>query len=120
MKELGLAPNDIAALQKMEWAKLVAAGNAAVAKINPPMRGLVFGPPIGPGSSPRVGWSPTLDGQHHQCAVLLRRCAGDFEERADADRLGERRRQPDALPTPPKRSGTPPSQGIMAMPRRPR
>ena len=39
MKELGLAPNDIAALQKMEWAKLIAAGNAAAAKMNPPMRG---------------------------------------------------------------------------------
>ena len=29
MKDLGLAPNDIASLQKMEWAKLAAAGNAA-------------------------------------------------------------------------------------------
>ena len=26
MKDLGLAPNDIASLQKMDWAKLVAAG----------------------------------------------------------------------------------------------
>ena len=40
MKELGLAPNDIGSLQKMEWAKLFAAGNAAAAKINPP------GPPM--------------------------------------------------------------------------
>ena len=39
MKELGLQPNDLASLQKMEWAKLNAAGNAAVAKINPPARG---------------------------------------------------------------------------------
>ena len=37
MVELGLGPNDIAALQKMEWAKLNAAANAAAAKINPPM-----------------------------------------------------------------------------------
>jgi len=47
MKELGLQPNDLASLQKMEWAKLNAAGNAAVAKLNPP------GPPTtGPGSAP--------------------------------------------------------------------
>ena len=60
MKDLGLAPNDIASLQKMEWAKLVAAGNAAVAKINPP------GPAMmGPGApgNPRVGWSPCVDGK---------------------------------------------------------
>src|SRR5277367_4012433 len=55
MKELGLAANDMGALQKVEWAKLFAAGNAAAAKINPP------GPAVaGPGApgTPRVGWSP--------------------------------------------------------------
>jgi para-nitrobenzyl esterase len=60
MKELGLAANDIGALQKMEWAKLFAAGNAAAAKINP------SGPPVaGPGApgTPRVGWSPCVDGK---------------------------------------------------------
>ena len=60
MKELGLAGNDIGALQKMEWAKLFAAGNAAAAKINP------AGPPMaGPGApgTPRVGWSPCVDGK---------------------------------------------------------
>jgi para-nitrobenzyl esterase len=60
MKDLGLAPNDIASLQKMDWPKLVAAGNAAIAKINPP------GPPMmGPGApgTPRVGWSPCVDGK---------------------------------------------------------
>jgi para-nitrobenzyl esterase len=60
MKDLGLAPNDIGALQKMEWSKLFAAGNAAAAKINPP------GPPAGgPGApgTPRVGWSPCVDGK---------------------------------------------------------
>src|ERR1043165_1525395 len=60
MKELGLAPNDIGALQKMEWSKLFAAGNAAAAKINPP------GPPMaGPGApgTPRVGYSPCVDGK---------------------------------------------------------
>jgi para-nitrobenzyl esterase len=35
MKDLGLASNDIGSLQKIEWPKLMAAGNAAVAKINP-------------------------------------------------------------------------------------
>jgi para-nitrobenzyl esterase len=60
MKDLGLGPHDIESLQKMEWSRLIAAGNAAVAKINPP------GPPImGPGApgKPRVGWSPCLDGK---------------------------------------------------------
>lgn len=60
MKDFGLAPNDIESLQKMEWSKLFAAGNAAAAKINPP------GPPMmGPGTpgKPRVGWSPCVDGK---------------------------------------------------------
>ncbi len=60
MKDLGLAPNDIESLQKTDWAKLIAAGNAAAAKINPP------GPPMmGPGApgKPRVGWSPCVDGK---------------------------------------------------------
>ncbi len=60
MKDLGLAPNDIESLKKMEWSKLIAAGNAAAAKINPP------GPPMmGPGTPgvPRVGWSPCVDGK---------------------------------------------------------
>lgn len=60
MKDLGLAPNDIGSLQKMEWSKLFAAGNAAAAKINP------AGPPMmGPGApgTPRVGWSPCVDGK---------------------------------------------------------
>jgi para-nitrobenzyl esterase len=56
MKDLGLQPNDIASLQKMAWPQLVAAGNAAVAKINPPGPA-GFGAP-GP---PRVGWSPCVD-----------------------------------------------------------
>jgi para-nitrobenzyl esterase len=60
MKDLGLAPNDIGSLRKMEWPKLFAAGNAAAAKINP------AGPPfMGPGTpgKPRVGWSPCVDGK---------------------------------------------------------
>lgn len=58
MKDLGLPANDIQSLQKMEWSKLIAAGNAAVGKINP------AGPPVaGPGGpgNPRVGWSPCVD-----------------------------------------------------------
>ena len=62
MKELGLQPNDLASLQKMEWSKLNAAANAAAAKINPPFRGFFFGPPA-PGAPPRVGSSPTVDGR---------------------------------------------------------
>ena len=61
MKDLGLASNDLASLQKMEWPKLIAAGNAAVAKINPATRG-PFGP-FAPGP-PRVGWSPSVDGKN--------------------------------------------------------
>jgi para-nitrobenzyl esterase len=59
MKDLGLASNDIQSLQKMEWSKLFAAGNAAAAKINP------SGGPMGPGGAgkPRVGWSPCVDGK---------------------------------------------------------
>ena len=60
IKDVGLAPNDIESLQKMEWSKLMAAGTAAAAKINP------TGPPfLGPGApgKPRVGWSPCVDGK---------------------------------------------------------
>ena len=62
MKELGLAPNDIDSLQKMEWSKLNAAGNAAAAKINPPGARPMIGPGT-PRSKPRVGWSPCVDGK---------------------------------------------------------
>jgi para-nitrobenzyl esterase len=60
MKDLGLQANDMSSLQKMEWPALMAAGNAAVAKVNPPMRGMLE--PFSPGP-PRVGWSPCLDGK---------------------------------------------------------
>ena len=49
-------------------------------------------------AKPRVGWGPTVDGRHRHHALLLRGCARDLEERADADRLGERRREPDVVP----------------------
>ena len=63
MKELGLAPNDIGALQKMEWSQAVCGGNAAAAKINPP------GPPMmGPGSGPpRAGGRRALTGRSSTC-----------------------------------------------------
>jgi len=60
MKDLGLPANDIASLQKMPWDKLMAAGNEAVRKINPPFRGP--GGPFG-GGQPRAGWSPSVDGK---------------------------------------------------------
>ena len=65
MKDLGLASNDIASLQKMDWAQLNAAGNAAVAKINPRGGPGMMGPG-GPGQ-PRVGWSPSVDGKVINC-----------------------------------------------------
>jgi para-nitrobenzyl esterase len=61
MKELSLGPTDIASLQKMDWARLNGAANAAAAKINgaaPAGRG-----PGGPASPPRVGSGPTVDGR---------------------------------------------------------
>ena len=62
MTELGLASNDLASLQKMEWSKLNAAANAAAAKINGPApRTLGMGAPAG--ATPRVGMGPTLDGR---------------------------------------------------------
>src|SRR5579871_498497 len=47
MKELGLQRNDLAALQKMDWAALNAAGNATIAKLSPPAQGAA-----GPGGPP--------------------------------------------------------------------
>jgi len=60
MKDLGLAPNDIGALQKMEWSRLNEAGNAAAAKVNGPATATT-GPGV-PGA-PRAGWSPCVDGK---------------------------------------------------------
>jgi para-nitrobenzyl esterase len=58
--ELGV--KDMAALQKMEWARLNEVGNAVIAKMNPPM-GAAAGPIPPPGTRPRVGWGPTVDGR---------------------------------------------------------
>jgi para-nitrobenzyl esterase len=52
-----LGVSDIAELQKTEWAKLNGAAMAVAAEMNPPRRSW------GPGSAPRVGWGPTLDGR---------------------------------------------------------
>jgi para-nitrobenzyl esterase len=60
MKDLGLAPNDIGALQKMEWSRLVEAGNAAAAKVN--SQAAATAAPGAPGA-PRAGWSPCVDGK---------------------------------------------------------
>ena len=62
MKELGLGPKDLGALQKMEWARMNAAYNAAAAKINPPIKG-DLGLGSGWGPNPRVGTGPTVDGR---------------------------------------------------------
>lgn len=61
MVELGLQYNDLAGLQKTEWSKLYAAGQAAIAKINgttAPAGGMGFPP----SPNPRVGWAPAMDG----------------------------------------------------------
>ncbi len=58
--ELGV--KNIAALQKMEWAKLNEIGDAVAAEMSPPMG--VWGPIPPPGvEKPRVGWGPTVDGR---------------------------------------------------------
>ncbi|HEY2012832.1 MAG TPA: carboxylesterase family protein [Bryobacteraceae bacterium] len=62
MKELGLGSNDLASLQKIDWARLNAAGNAAIAKLSPPVPGSP-GPGAAPGRMPRAGFSPTVDGK---------------------------------------------------------
>src|SRR5579863_6764825 len=62
MKELGLRSNDLESLQKMEWAKLNAAGNAVIARLSPSTPGMA-GPGSAPSATPRVGWSPTVDGR---------------------------------------------------------
>ena len=58
--ELGV--KDMAALQKMDWARLNAVGNAVVAAMNPPADPSA-GPIPPPGSTPRVGWGPSVDGR---------------------------------------------------------
>ncbi len=57
VKDLGLAPNDIEALQKMDWKDLMAAADAAQGKLpaNPHMPFRMHGPP-------RRFWMPILDG----------------------------------------------------------
>ena len=57
--ELGV--KDIAALQKMDWARLNEAGNAVVAAMSPPIA--TAGPIPPPGSIPRVGLGPSVDGR---------------------------------------------------------
>ena len=60
MVELGLGPNDMAALQKMEWSRLTAASDAAYAKINP--RGAAPGA-VGGGGLRGADWTATVDGR---------------------------------------------------------
>ena len=66
-----LGVKDIAGLQKMDWARLNDAGNAAVAAMNPPP-GPAAGPIPPPGSAPRVGFGPTVDGRIVTMRVVLR------------------------------------------------
>jgi para-nitrobenzyl esterase len=58
--ELGV--KDMAALQKMEWARLNEIGNAVMTRMSPPIG--AAGPTPAPGTAPpRVGWGPTVDGR---------------------------------------------------------
>ncbi len=59
LKELGIAPHDITALQKVDWPALDAAANRVPVKFNP-FKGLSFFP--GPPAT-RHFWTPTLDGR---------------------------------------------------------
>src|SRR4029079_2517790 len=58
--ELGV--RDIAALQKVEWARLNEVGNAVIAKMNPPLPAGA-GPIAARGTPPRVGFGPSVDGK---------------------------------------------------------
>ncbi len=60
MIELGLGPNDMAALQKMEWSRLTAASDAAYAKIDP--RGPAPSA-VGGGGLRGADWTATVDGR---------------------------------------------------------
>jgi len=58
VKELGIAPSDIGALQKVEWSRLIKAGSAVSARMFPRVPGA---PMAMMGSRP--GWSPSVDGR---------------------------------------------------------
>ena len=65
VKELGIAPNDIGALQKMDWSRLYAAGNKVAAKGSAAAMGgasLLF-VTSGIGKEQHFGWTPTVDGR---------------------------------------------------------
>jgi para-nitrobenzyl esterase len=57
VRELGIAPRDIGALQRIAWKPLFDAGNKVADAMNGPR------PAMGPAMTPRVGWNPTLDGR---------------------------------------------------------
>lgn len=60
--DIGTGRAALEALQKIEWSRLIEAGNAVAGEINGPARGLP-GPGAPPPASPRVGWGPTMDGR---------------------------------------------------------
>jgi para-nitrobenzyl esterase len=62
LKELGIGPKDLTALQKMQWPALFAAGNRAADHINGPVP-FSIRTLIAPDAKPTVGWNPTLDGR---------------------------------------------------------
>ncbi len=92
MKELGLNANDIGSLQKMEWAKLIAAGNAAADQDQSAAAPDGGAGRTGHTASRLVALRRRKDREH---ALVLRRRARGLEKCADADRLRERRGQSD-------------------------
>ena len=57
----GIGPNDIAALQKMEWSRAICR-RQGVAVANESACRRASGGPAAAGGPPRVGWAPTMDG----------------------------------------------------------
>ena len=109
MKDLGLAPNDIESLQKMEWAKLDCRRQCS--RCQDQSAGTALD---GTGSSRQAarGLVTVRRRQGDQHALVLRCRSGDLQERADADRLGKRRRQSHVFQPDRRRVACQPGQGL--------
>ena len=103
IKELGIGSKDMTALQKMEWARLYAAGRTVAARMNPLRRDLIFGPPVRARQCRAGRVDPVRRRPPRHGEGLRGRRSGGVEGRADADGLGERREH--ALPLRSHRAG---------------
>jgi para-nitrobenzyl esterase len=103
MKDLGLAPNDIGALQKMDWPKPHRRRQRGRHQGQPPRPWLLR---PRPSRAPRASAGHPRRRQEHQHALVLRRRAGGEQERSHPHRLRlGRGQQHDLHPT--ERSGMP-------------